>query len=102
MKRPWDHKLSRQERGYDRAWEIKRDEALRRDFGLCQCPECGGRRKVATHVHHIVSKAEAKRLGWSRERTDALENLISLHRDCHDRMHGYTTRQVTGVDGWPI
>ena len=102
MKQPWNHKLSRHERGYDRAWEIRREEVMRRDFGLCQCPECGGRRKIATHVHHIVSKAEAKRLGWPREKTDAMTNLIALNEACHDRMHNHTKRQVTGADGWPI
>ncbi len=100
--KPWDHKKSRHERGYDRAWEIRREEVLRRDFGLCQCSECMGRCKVATHVHHIVSKAEAKRLGWSREQTDAMSNLTSRAKECHDREHNHAGRVAIGADGWPI
>jgi len=95
------HTTSSHSRGYGAEWRKVRELALRRDFGLCQCPDCKGRRLVANHVHHIVSKADAKRMGWTLAQMDALENLISLNKDCHDRMHGNKARAETGADGWP-
>jgi len=89
-------------RGYGAKWRKIREAALRRDFGMCQCPKCGGRRLVANHVHHIVSKAEAKQLRWTDEQTDSLDNLVSLNKDCHDRMHGMRVRKGLGADGWPL
>jgi len=76
---------SRQSRGYGREWEIQRERILLRDEGLCQpClkgePE---RVTVAQAVDHIVSKAEAKSLGWPRERTEADDNLQAICNDCH-------------------
>lgn len=94
--------LSRHDRGYGSKWLSKRQMALQRDHGMCQCDKCGGRRKVANHVHHIVSKAEAKRRKWTDEQTDALENLISLNSECHDRMHGFKKKVQVGIDGWPV
>ena len=63
---------SRQSRGYDAQWERTRAEVLRRDNGLCQCDRCKGgelRVTVATECHHLVSKAEAARRGWTRAQT---------------------------------
>lgn len=96
------HKTSRHERDYGTEWNKKRKMALERDFGLCQCEECKGRKKVANHVHHIVSRSEAKRRGWPKSRTESLTNLISLAEECHERIENRSRRTVTGEDGWPI
>ncbi|MFW5407729.1 HNH endonuclease [Pectobacterium brasiliense] len=66
---------SRQERGYGRAWDIRRMRILMRDNYVCQ--EC--RRNdigtPATHVDHIIAKAHGG--------TDDDENLESLCAPCH-------------------
>jgi 5-methylcytosine-specific restriction protein A len=101
-------KQSRQSRGYGRAWDIKRLQILRRDKYLCQCRHCKaeGRITPASEVDHIVSKAEAKRLGWSDERTESDSNLQSINHDCHERKNledkGVRERVQIGVDGWPV
>jgi 5-methylcytosine-specific restriction protein A len=76
---------SRQERGYDAEWDRKRAEILRRDQGLCQpCLESTPERVTrATQVDHIVSKAKAKQLRWTRAQVDADANLQSICDDCH-------------------
>ena len=105
----WGSK-SRQERGYDAAWERIRKVVLARDFGLCQCKQCQDSSSplIATHVDHVIPKAKAKRMGWTRAQMDHPSNLQSLHPDCHARKtaedEGRTLRvkvQV-GDDGWPI
>ena len=75
--------------GYDAKWRKLRLIVLARDNGLCQCPDClGGIRRVtpANEVDHIVSKARAARMGWTREQTDAMHNLRSVNHDCHKRI----------------
>jgi 5-methylcytosine-specific restriction protein A len=84
---------------------------LQRDNGLCQCDECqGGKLKLtaANEVHHIVSKARAKALGWTRRQMDDLNNLMSVSSACHQRItlqeQGKTIRLKVeiGLDGWPV
>lgn len=83
---PWS-KESRQSRGYGRAWEIKRERILKRDIFLCRCAECVrlSRVRSASEVDHVVSRAEAKRRGWTSERTEADDNLAAINHDCHVR-----------------
>ena len=70
-------------RGYDYAWQKIRDWVMQRDSGLCQpCAKLGAV-SAAQEVDHIVPKAQAKRLGWTRERMDARENLQAICRVCH-------------------
>lgn len=105
----WGSK-SRHERGYDAAWERIRKVVLARDCGLCQCKQCQDSVSplIATHVDHIVPKAKAKKMGWTRAQMDAETNLQSLHPDCHKRKtaedEGRTlsVKVQTGADGWPI
>lgn len=101
---------SRQSRGYDARWTRTRLRILARDGGLCQCNECkaSGVPMVASHVDHVVSKANAKRMGWSEARTEADDNLQSLHPDCHKKKTAEETgktfrpKQRIGEDGFPI
>ena len=98
---PWPT-TSRQSRGYDADWNRVRLLVLRRDYGLCQCDQCQGgaiRLRVATEVHHVISKA--------RGGTDAESNLIAISNDCHKREtaaeQGRTLKPKVriGLDGWP-
>ncbi len=59
-------------RGYGTDWKKLRAIVLARDGYACQARGCG---EVATHVDHIVAKAEGA--------TDELENLQSLCAQHH-------------------
>ena len=85
----WQHQTtSSTARGYGAAWQRLRLIVLARDNGLCQCPECkaSGRIRQASEVDHIVSKARAASLGWSQAQVDSLDNLRSVHTECHRRI----------------
>ncbi len=70
-------------RGYDYAWQKIREWVMQRDRGLCQpCLKLGAV-SAAQEVDHIVPKAQAKRLGWTREQVDARENLQAICKACH-------------------
>jgi 5-methylcytosine-specific restriction protein A len=82
---------SRQARGYGAAWDKLRLVILRRDKYLCQCDQCkggqhGGRLTPANQVNHKVSKAEAKRRGWTQAQIDDPSNLEAINADCHKRV----------------
>ena len=93
-------KVSRHERGYGSDWEQLRLRILRRDRYMCQCDECKGRRRPATHVDHIVRKADGG--------TDDPSNLRSLNADCHKRITvlqagGEPRPKIkVGLDGFPV
>lgn len=71
------------ERGYGYWWRKLRAVILRRDDGLCVPCRKAGCITTATEVDHITSKAQAKRLGWTKEQMDAHENLQSICEACH-------------------
>lgn len=77
------HRGSRHARGYGAEWERTRKRILRRDKGLCQPHLKQGKYRPAKQVDHIVSKAEARRRGWTEEMIEADENLQSICDDCH-------------------
>lgn len=94
---------SRHTRGYGAAWDRLRLQVLRRDHGLCMCPECQGgklRLTIATEVDHRVPKA----LGGG----DGLDNLQAINTDCHKRKtveeNGgkLNLKPKIGLDGYPI
>ena len=101
---------SRQARGYGRDWEKVRALVLERDGHLCQCKHCKAedRTTLATEVDHRVSRAKAKALGWSEERTEHPDNLQAIAHACHVRKtteeQGGTPkpRVRIGIDGFPI
>jgi 5-methylcytosine-specific restriction endonuclease McrA len=65
-------------RVYPRNWASLRANALARDRR--RCTRCGARgRRVELHVHHIVPLARGGR--------NALDNLTTLCRDCHQIAH---------------
>ena len=80
---------SRHERGYDYAWVKRRAEIMKRDCGLCQACKRAGRTTLAYAVDHIVSKAKATALRWTRAQMDDPKNLdhsgeriVVVHLDC--------------------
>ncbi len=103
-------KESRQSRGYGAEWERKRKLILIRDNNLCQCSHCkaAGDTRLATEVDHVVSKAEAKRRGWTQAQIEADSNLQSINHACHLRKsqeeQGKTLKPKVriGTDGWPV
>lgn len=99
---------SRHERGYDSVWVKVRNEVMKRDHGLCQPCNRAGRTTQAYAVDHIVSKAKAASLRWTRAKTDHPSNLEAICKPCHDvkteaeQGKRKRTRKVPGPDGWAI
>jgi len=101
---------SRHERGYGSHWDKLRLIILKRDCGLCKCQVCAvsGRLLEATEVHHIKSKNECKRIGWSDLQIDDPSNLLSINKECHKRETAAEQGRILkkrvniGEDGWPI
>jgi 5-methylcytosine-specific restriction enzyme A len=67
---------NRHQRGYGRDWDKLRAVVLTIDKHLCRQHKAQGIIKPATHVDHIISKAQGG--------TNALSNLQSLCVDCHN------------------
>lgn len=100
---------SRQERSYGAAWERLRKLTIARDKGLCQMCLKENRITPGKDVDHVVSRAEAKRRGWSEAATESLANTQYLCRSHHlaktEEEQGKTKRPpkpTIGADGWPI
>lgn len=100
---------SRQERGYDAAWERVRKVVIARDKGLCQMCLAEGRVTMGRDVDHKVPKAEAKRRGWTRAQMDHPDQLwllcVSCHKEKTEAEQGKTKRAPRpriGLDGFPI
>jgi 5-methylcytosine-specific restriction protein A len=102
------HKTSRQERGYGPEWDRLRERILERDCSVCQPCLKKGIAHTATEVDHIISKAKAKRMGWTNEQIDAESNLQAINSECHKRKtqeeqgKTYRPKVTIGVDGWPV
>lgn len=101
--------LSRQARGYGTEWTKLRKLVIERDKGLCQPCLKKGRVTRFQAVDHIVSKARAKQLGWSMERTESMENCQAICDSCHiaktEEEQGKTKhapKPRIGADGWPM
>lgn len=70
------------ERGYDYAWQKRRERIMARDNGLCQIkgPSCT---IVAGEVDHKVHKAAARAAGWTEARIEDESNLQAACSTCH-------------------
>lgn len=81
---------------------------MERDKGLCQPSLKKGLIVRATEVDHIVSKAKAKRMGWSDARIDHPDNLQAISKDEHLKKTReevgatYKPKVQIGPDGWPV
>lgn len=105
---PWSNE-SRHSRGYGAEWEKVRKLVIARAKGLCESCARKGRVTRGRDVDHVVSKGEARRLGWSQARTDHPDNLQYLCEPCHKEKtaaeQGRTLRPPKvriGLDGWPV
>lgn len=105
---PWGLK-SRHERSYGKEWERLRKLVIERDKGLCQACLKENRITPGKDVDHIVSRAKARQLGWSKESTESLSNAQYLCRSHHlaktEQEQGKTKHAAKpriGADGWPI
>jgi len=74
---------SRHERGYDSARVKVLNHVMERDGGQCQACKRDGRMTLAMAVDHIVSKAKATELRWTRTKTDHPTNLEAICDTCH-------------------
>lgn len=67
---------------YPEDWQQLRDDVFERDDWRCRC--CGldalDDGTVELHAHHVEPRSEGG--------SDALENLLSLCRHCHRKLHG--------------
>jgi len=99
---------SRHKRGYDYAWVKVRNEVMERDGGQCQPCKRVGRATLARAVDHIVSKAKAASMSWTRAQMDHPSNLEAICTPCHatktEAEQGKTkrVRRAAGPDGWPV
>jgi 5-methylcytosine-specific restriction protein A len=101
---------SRHKRGYGAEWDKVRKLVLKRDGHLCQCTHCRaeGRTTIATEVDHIVSRATAQALGWSKARAEHPSNLQAINSDCHavktqeEQGKSVKPKRHIGLDGFPI
>jgi 5-methylcytosine-specific restriction protein A len=83
---------------------------LRRDNYLCQCSQCKAENRTtpATEVDHVVSKAKARTMGWTKRQIDDPSNLQAINTECHKRKtieengRTYRERARVGLDGWPL
>lgn len=93
---------------HDSEWRRIRKRILERDQYLCRCARCvaSGRLRPASEVDHVVSRAKAARLGWTREQMHADSNLVAINRECHAiktaEESGGKRRPKIGLDGFPI
>lgn len=101
-------RTSRHSRGYGVEWDKLRATILDRDRHLCQCHQCKKLKRnfEATEVHHIISKAEGKKRGWTIAQIDHPSNLQSINKNCHKRETAAEQNRTLirkGVDdeGWP-
>lgn len=79
---------SRHARGYGSTWDKLRLVILERDGHVCQCELCKGgalRLRPATHVDHMVGKAEWLQLHGTLAGVDHPDNLQAINAECHDR-----------------
>ena len=70
-------------------WKRLREAILARDGYMCQYCKRFGKRIAAEHVHHVLPREFFPELSYTAW------NLISLCKDCHDKMHNRTDRTLT-------
>lgn len=74
--------LTSAERGYDYAWQKRRERVMARDGGLCQIKGAGCS-VIASEVDHRISKAAARAAGWVNAQIEDESNLQAACRTCH-------------------
>lgn len=74
---------NRHQRGYGTEWEHTRERILERDNGLCQPHLRKGEVQLGDQVDHVVSKADARALGWTEKQIEDDTNLQCICEPCH-------------------
>ena len=74
---------------HGKRWEKRRERILKRDGWLCRERKRYGKKKPATHVHHIFPAEEYPQYAWCDW------NLLSLCLSAHDEMHDRQTGAIT-------
>jgi len=78
-------------------WKGKRERILKRDEYLCKECKRYGKSVVANTVHHVIPLEQRQDLKYSSN------NLISLCRKCHDKMHDRTNNELTRLgEQWVV
>lgn len=72
-------------------WKDKRPKILKRDEYMCRECKRYGKTTEATTVHHVYPLEQRPELGLVNS------NLISLCKQCHDKMHDRVTNQLTAL-----
>ena len=70
-------------------WRKLRERRLKQDEYMCKECRRYGRTVPADTVHHIYPAEDYPNLFWN------IKNLISLCKDCHNKMHNRSTRKLT-------
>ena len=70
-------------------WKNKRERILKRDEYVCRECKRYGKTTAATTVHHVIPLEKQPDLKYSND------NLISLCRKCHDKMHDRINNKLT-------
>jgi 5-methylcytosine-specific restriction protein A len=87
---------NRHQRGYGAAWEKTRERILERDNGICQPHLQRGLFATGNQVDHVISKAEGRARGWSRDQIEADANLQTICGECHREKTARESRQPGG------
>lgn len=91
--KPDEHRGNRHQRGYGTEWEKTRERILLRDHGLCQPCLKRDHITLGNQVDHIVSKAEARSIGWTEAQIEADANLQAICDPCHRTKTSSESRQ---------
>lgn len=99
-------KESSHSRGYGAEWRKRRERILKRDNGICQPCLKKGIVHSGNEVDHIISKAKAEQMGWTKEQVEADSNLQTICTEEHKKKtaeeNGKKLRPEIGADGWPV
>lgn len=74
---------------YDKKWKRKAEVIKKRDGYICQICKRQGKIVDGTLVHHIYPTDRFPQLGMDSD------NLITICKDCHERLHDRKTGQLT-------
>jgi len=82
--------VSVKERARQQSWQKVRKVVITRDEGLCR--RCGREVGFSGDVHHLRRRSQGG--------TDLPDNLVTLCRTCHNRIHEHVAEAV--AEGWLI
>jgi 5-methylcytosine-specific restriction enzyme A len=84
---------NRHQRGYGYDHEKSRERVFARDNGLCQPCLKRGFVKEGRQCDHVVPKAQARALGWTKAQIEDDSNKQTICDDCHLEKTARESRQ---------